>query len=35
LAGKSVFLQIIGNDNANISAYSPQHRPLPIDDSYI
>jgi len=25
LAGKSVFLQIIGNDNANISAFSPQH----------
>ena len=27
LAGKSVFLQIIGNDNANISVFSPQHRP--------
>ena|SRR6218665_2428987 len=25
LAGKSVFLQIIGNDNANISVFSPQH----------
>ena len=25
LADKSVFLQIIGNDNANISVFSPQH----------
>ena len=25
LAGKSVFLQIIGNDNANLSVFSPQH----------